>query len=148
MSYLTGFYENFVDEKGRVIMPKKLKEQMGSELVFTRGLDDCVYVLTREAWAALEEKLAKLPISKGRGVSHFFNTYKSDVTADKQVHYIIANLQHTFIQPCFYIEYAGEIVCICLNLVVNNTPCASDCGKVHITYCHVGLAVECQFVAC
>ena len=84
MSYLTGFYENFVDEKGRDIMPKKLKEQMGCELVFTRGLDDCVYVLTREAWAALEEKLAKLPISKGRGVSHFFNTYKSDVTADKQ----------------------------------------------------------------
>ncbi len=84
MSYLTGYYENFVDEKGRVIMPKKLKEQMGSELVFTRGLDECVYVLTREAWSALQEKLAKLPISKGRSVSHFFNTYKSDVTADKQ----------------------------------------------------------------
>lgn len=84
MSYLTGYYENFVDEKGRVIMPKKLKELMGSELVFTRGLDECVYVLTREAWSALQEKLAKLPMSKGRNVSHFFNTYKSDVTADKQ----------------------------------------------------------------
>ena len=84
MAYLTGYYENFVDEKGRVIMPKKLKEQMGSELVFTRGLDECVYVLTREAWMAWQDKLSKLPISKGRGVSHFFNTYKSEVTADKQ----------------------------------------------------------------
>lgn len=84
MAYLTGYYENFVDEKGRVIMPKKLKELMGTDLVLTHGLDECVYVLTREAWSALEEKLAQLPMSKGRSISHFFNTYKSDVSTDKQ----------------------------------------------------------------
>lgn len=84
MAYLTGYYENFVDEKGRVIMPKKLKELMGTDLVLTHGLDECVYVLTREAWSALEEKLSLLPMSKGRSISHFFNTYKSDVSTDKQ----------------------------------------------------------------
>lgn len=84
MAYLTGYSEHFVDEKGRVILPKKLKEQMGTDLVLTHGLDECVYVLTREAWTALEEKISRLPMSKGRDISHFFNTYKTDVSTDKQ----------------------------------------------------------------
>ena len=84
MVYLTGYYENFVDEKGRAILPKELKEQMGSDLVLTRGLDDCVYVLTREAWLQLQNKLAAMPMSKGRGISTFFNAHKKDVTPDKQ----------------------------------------------------------------
>ena len=41
MAYLTGYSEHFVDEKGRVILPKKLKEQMGTDLVLTHGLDEC-----------------------------------------------------------------------------------------------------------
>jgi len=84
MAYLTGYYENFVDEKGRVIMPKKLKELMGSDFVFTRGLDECMWVLTREAWSELQGKLSELPISKGRKIATFFNTYKTEVSADKQ----------------------------------------------------------------
>ena len=41
-------------------------------------------MLTREAWTALEEKISRLPMSKGRDISHFFNTYKTDVSTDKQ----------------------------------------------------------------
>ncbi len=84
MAYLTGYSEHFVDEKGRAILPKKLKELMGSDLVLTRGLDECVYVFTREDWNVFEGKIARLPISKGRDISHFFNTYKTDVAVDKQ----------------------------------------------------------------
>lgn len=84
MAYLTGFYENFVDEKGRAILPKELKEQMGSDLVLTRGLDDCVFVLTRESWQELQMKLSAMPLSKGRKISLFFNSNKKDVSPDKQ----------------------------------------------------------------
>ena len=84
MAYLTGYYENFVDEKGRAILPKEFKELMGSDLVLTRGLDDCVYVLTRDSWLELQNKLSAMPMSKGRGVSLFFNAHKKDVAPDKQ----------------------------------------------------------------
>ena len=84
MPYFTGYYENYVDEKGRVILPKKIKEVTGTDLVLTHGLGDCVYVLTCEEWAALEARIAALPMSKGLKISHFFNTYKTDVTVDKQ----------------------------------------------------------------
>ena len=84
MAYFTGYFELFVDEKGRVILPKKLKEQSGSDLVLTQGLDGCVYILTPEEWLNLQNKISKTPMSKGLAISHFFNTYKTDVTADKQ----------------------------------------------------------------
>lgn len=84
MVYLTGYYENFVDDKGRAILPKEFKELMGGDLVLTRGLDDCVYVLTREAWLDLQNKLSAMPMSKGRGISRFFNAHKKDVSPDKQ----------------------------------------------------------------
>ena len=84
MEYLTGYYENFVDEKGRAILPKELKELMGSDLVLTRGLDDCVFVLTRESWMELQEKLSAMPLSKGRKITLFFNSNKKDVSPDKQ----------------------------------------------------------------
>ena len=84
MVYLTGYYENFVDEKGRAILPKEFKALMGGDLVLTRGLDDCVYVLTREAWLELQNKLSAMPMSKGRGISRFFNAHKKDVAPDKQ----------------------------------------------------------------
>ena len=84
MAYLTGYYENFVDEKGRAILPKELKEQMGTDLVLTRGLDDCVFVLTRDSWQDLQMKLSAMPLSKGRRISLFFNSNKKDVSPDKQ----------------------------------------------------------------
>ncbi len=84
MVYLTGYYENFVDEKGRAILPKDLKLMMGTDLVLTRGLGDCVYVWTREAWLELQKNLSAMPMSKGRGVSLYFNAHKKDVTPDKQ----------------------------------------------------------------
>ncbi len=84
MAYLTGYFELFVDEKGRVILPKKMKEQTGSDLVLTQGLEGCVYILTPEEWLILQNKISQLPMSKGLAISHFFNPYKTDVTADKQ----------------------------------------------------------------
>ena len=84
MAYLTGYFELFVDEKGRVILPKKMKEQTGADLVLTQGLEGCVYILTPEEWLILQNKISQLPMSKGLAISHFFNPYKTDVTADKQ----------------------------------------------------------------
>lgn len=84
MAYLTGYYENFVDEKGRTILPKEFKEQIGTEVVVTRGLDDCVFVLPPQSWFELKTKLAALPMSKGRDVNLFFNTHQKTVNLDKQ----------------------------------------------------------------
>ncbi len=84
MESLHGHFELQVDSKGRVILPKRLKEQTGNELVMTRGIGGCLYIFTPDEWLIFEKTMAQLPFSKGMPVNYFFNPYKTDVTADKQ----------------------------------------------------------------
>ena len=40
---LIGEYEHNIDAKGRIIMPSKLKEDIGEKFVITQGLDGCLF---------------------------------------------------------------------------------------------------------
>ena len=41
---LLGEHEHTLDDKNRLTLPAKLREQLGDEVVVTRGLDGCLYV--------------------------------------------------------------------------------------------------------
>lgn len=45
---LIGEYEHTIDAKGRLIMPAKLKEDIGDKFVITQGLDGCLFIYSRE----------------------------------------------------------------------------------------------------
>lgn len=45
---LIGEYEHSIDTKGRLIMPAKLKEDIGEKFVITQGLDGCLFAYSRE----------------------------------------------------------------------------------------------------
>ena len=51
-----GEYNHTVDPKGRLIVPSKFREQLGSEFVVTKGLDGCLFVYPAEEWHNIEEK--------------------------------------------------------------------------------------------
>ena len=40
---LKGEYNHSVDAKGRMIVPSKLREQLGMSFVVTRGMDGCLF---------------------------------------------------------------------------------------------------------
>ena len=53
-----GEYNHTVDAKGRVIVPSRFREQLGDELVVTKGLDGCLFVYeTTWFMASLDTKL-------------------------------------------------------------------------------------------
>lgn len=58
-----GEYYHSLDDKGRVAIPVKFRKDL-KQAVVTRGLDNCLFLYTKESWSTLAEKLAKLPISK------------------------------------------------------------------------------------
>ncbi|MDC7127045.1 MAG: division/cell wall cluster transcriptional repressor MraZ [Spirochaetales bacterium] len=51
---VTGEYRNNLDEKGRMLIPSRLRTQIpGSCLVLTRGIDKCLWVYTPEEWSRI-----------------------------------------------------------------------------------------------
>ena len=59
-----GEYSHSIDTKGRVIMPAKFREELGTHCIVTRGLEGCLSVYTQEAWRNLADKMKKLRTSK------------------------------------------------------------------------------------
>ena len=57
---LLGEYEHTLDAKGRLAMPAKMRESLGSKFIITKGLDGCLFVYDMEQWHQLEQKLAAL----------------------------------------------------------------------------------------
>ena len=55
---LLGEYEHTLDIKGRLAMPAKRREALGSKFIITKGLDGCLFVYDMEQWQKLEAKLA------------------------------------------------------------------------------------------
>ncbi|WP_309738371.1 division/cell wall cluster transcriptional repressor MraZ [Paenibacillus sp. SORGH_AS_0338] len=81
-----GEFQHSIDEKGRIIIPSKFREQLGTSFVVTRGLDHCLFVYPMEEWSLLEQKLKSLPLMKAdaRAFSRFFFSGATEVEWDKQ----------------------------------------------------------------
>lgn len=48
---ITGEYRNNLDEKGRMLIPSRVRTLIpGTQLVLTRGIDKCLWVYTPEEW--------------------------------------------------------------------------------------------------
>ena len=81
-----GEYSHTIDEKNRLAIPSKFRNELTNGAVVTRGLDDCLFLYTKKSWNELAEKLAKLPISQAgsRAFSRLMLAGAMDVTLDKQ----------------------------------------------------------------
>ncbi len=81
----TGEHTQKMDTKGRTIVPAKFREELGTNVVVTRGLDGCLFAYSKEAWETLEEKLSSLPFTdrKVRDFNRFFLAGASDLETDK-----------------------------------------------------------------
>jgi len=58
-----GRFSHNLDVKGRLAIPARFREALGSDVVITRGIDRCLSVYPMSAWEPLAEKVSALPIS-------------------------------------------------------------------------------------
>ena len=91
---LIGEYEHSLDVKGRLIMPSKLREDIGEKFIITKGLDGCLFVFSQEEWVKFEEKLKTLPLSNknARDFVRFFLSGATECEIDKQGRFLIAGI--------------------------------------------------------
>lgn len=83
---LIGEYRHNIDDKGRLIIPSKFREDIGNEFIVTRGLDGCLFVYSKERWQMIVSKLETLPFTKKdvRTFNRFFLSSASICEFDKQ----------------------------------------------------------------
>lgn len=88
-----GEYQHSLDEKGRVTIPSRYRDQLGAAFVLTKGLDGCLFIYSQLEWTGFEEKLKNLPMSNtgARKFARFFLSGAVECTLDKQGRILIPN---------------------------------------------------------
>ncbi|MBS4540094.1 division/cell wall cluster transcriptional repressor MraZ [Clostridium sp. D2Q-11] len=81
-----GEYNHSIDKKGRIIIPAKFRENLGTSFILTKGLDNCLFVYPLEEWNILENKLKTLPLTRkdARAFVRFFFSGATECELDKQ----------------------------------------------------------------
>lgn len=83
---LMGEYHHSLDDKKRLIIPSKLREDLGDYVIVTRGLEDCLFVYSQSAWNDIVNKLKTLPFTKkdARSFTRLFLSGATVCEFDKQ----------------------------------------------------------------
>ncbi|MCD5410586.1 MAG: division/cell wall cluster transcriptional repressor MraZ [Clostridiales bacterium] len=81
-----GEYNHSIDVKGRVSVPAKFRETLGSSFIITKGLDNCLFIYPQNEWIILERKLKQLPMTNkdARAFVRFFFAGASECDLDNQ----------------------------------------------------------------
>lgn len=95
-----GTHSPRLDEKGRLILPAKFREELSGGLVLTRGQERCLYVFSQAEFENVHEQMRQAPISskQARDYIRVFLSGASDEVPDKQGRVTI---------PASLREYAG-----------------------------------------
>ncbi|MEW5805341.1 MAG: division/cell wall cluster transcriptional repressor MraZ [Patescibacteria group bacterium] len=97
---LIGEYQHNLDQKGRVTVPAKFRPNLLNGAVVTRGLDTCLFILAKDEWQKLSEKIAATPLtqSNSRAFARLMFSGAFDVELDSQGRILI---------PDYLRQYAG-----------------------------------------
>ncbi|HEV7811674.1 MAG TPA: division/cell wall cluster transcriptional repressor MraZ [Leifsonia sp.] len=81
-----GTYAPKLDEKGRIILPAKFRDELASGIVLTRGQEHCVYVFSQREFESLHEKIRQAPVTskQARDYLRVFLSGASAELPDKQ----------------------------------------------------------------
>jgi MraZ protein len=94
-----GRYGHSIDDKGRLILPSKVRMDLGLDVFVTRGIDRCLYLYPRVEWDRISAKIHQLPLTSkpARQFRRFFYGEASQLDVDKQGRILI---------PSYLREYA------------------------------------------
>jgi transcriptional regulator MraZ len=95
-----GEFIHTIDEKGRLAIPARFRDDLEGGLVVTRGIDRCLAIYPMEEWKRLAEQVSALPMTdrRARAFRRLVFANASDFIPDKQGRVLI---------PPRLREYAG-----------------------------------------
>lgn len=93
-----GTHSPRLDEKGRLILPAKFRDELSEGLVLTRGQERCIYVFSQREFVKVHEQMREAPISsrQSRDYIRVFLSGASDEVPDKQGRVTIPPMLRTY----------------------------------------------------
>ena len=81
-----GTYAPKLDDKGRIILPAKFREELASGVVVTRGQERCLYVFSQREFEDITQKIRQASITskQNRDFIRLFLSGASQEIPDKQ----------------------------------------------------------------
>ena len=81
-----GEHRHALDDKGRVIFPARMRDELGAQVVLQKGIESCVYVFPPEEWEREVEKVSSLPTTnpQARRYRRFFFSQAQSERIDRQ----------------------------------------------------------------
>ena len=80
---MTGTYEHSLDNAGRLIVPSKLREKLGTTFYLAVGVKENLTLYPMSTWAKLQERVSQLNTAQAAEMDLFFASAQK-CEADKQ----------------------------------------------------------------
>ena len=106
-----GEFEHTMDDKGRLAIPSRFREELGDGVVVTRGFDRCLMGFPRAVWERLAQQVSSLSLGQGeaRNLRRLLFSGAADIMLDKQGRILIPqNLRE-------YAELGDQVIVAGLN---------------------------------
>lgn len=95
---LMGKFKHAVDPKNRLIIPSKIKDQLGPVITMIKDSDHCLCLYSAEEWAKYTEKLSALPKTQSKALTRYLYSNAIELQPDSQGRVLL---------PQDMLEYAG-----------------------------------------
>ena len=86
MKLFLGEYDHALDERGRVTLPKKIRQELNeSDVVLSRGFDACIFGFDKESWEKEATKQLEAPVTeeKARAIRRYMFAGAEKLEVDK-----------------------------------------------------------------
>ena len=82
---LIGQFNHTIDDKNRLSLPAKFRQEMGKKVVITPGLDSCLFIFTMKEWEKISERLSVRESSMLQADNRSLNRYLLGMAVEVEV---------------------------------------------------------------
>jgi MraZ protein len=106
---IIGEYRHTLDPKKRLSLPSKWRKELGSTVIVTRGLDNCLFVYPQAEWEKITDKIGQLPLGSAdtRSFNRFFLSGAVEVEVDSVGRILVPDFLKEFAQLESKVVLAG-----------------------------------------
>jgi MraZ protein len=77
-----GEHHRTIDNKGRIFIPAKFREELIKGVIITKGFDEkCLFIFSKEGWKRIQDKILDNPMAK-RNTQRFSRWFFSSATME------------------------------------------------------------------